>query len=77
MKTKKSKFKTVEEKLDSTDEKLCEFKSVLDLIKEQVEEMISDEVCPDEVQGNKHAQSIIQEMISKMVLIKGKQKGEK
>ena len=30
---KKSKYKSVEEKIDTTDEKLCEFKSIIEQIR--------------------------------------------
>jgi hypothetical protein len=38
--------------------------------------MSSDEVCPDEIEGNKQAQKILQDMITNMMLKKGLEEGE-
>jgi hypothetical protein len=73
---KKSKYKSVEDKLESTDQKLCEFKTLIEQIKCEVEELASDEVCPDEIEANKQAQKIIQDMITNMMLNKGIEEGE-
>jgi|TARA_R110002020_G_scaffold37765_1_gene113881 hypothetical protein len=71
MKKNKSKFKNVEDKIEDTDKKLCEFKSLIEQIKTEVEEL-----CPDEVEGNKQAQKILQDMITNMMLMKGIEQGE-
>ena len=71
MKKNKSKFKNVEDRIEDTDKKLCEFKSLIEQIKTEVEEL-----CPDEVEGNKQAQKILQDMITNMMLIKGIEQGE-
>ncbi len=71
MKKNKSKFKKVEDKIEDTDKKLCEFKSLIEQIKTEVEEL-----CPDEVEGNKQAQKILQDMITNMMLMKGIEQGE-
>ena len=71
MKKNKSKFKNVEDKIEDTDKKLCEFKSLIEQIKTEVEEL-----CPDEVEGNKQAQKILQDMITNMMLMKGIEEGE-
>lgn len=73
---KKSKYKSVEEKIDTTDEKLCEFKSIIEQIKCDVEEMSTEDVCPDEIEGNRQAQKILQDMIANMMLSKGIEEGE-
>ena len=73
---KKSKYKTVEDKIETTDQKLCEFKSIIEQIKCEVEELTSDEVCPDEIEANKQAQKILQDMITNMMLNKGLEEGE-
>ena len=71
MKKNKSKFKNVEDRIEDTDKKLCEFKSLIEQIKTEVEEL-----CPDEVEGNKQAQKILQDMITNMMLNKGIEEGE-
>ena len=71
MKKNKNKFKNVEDKIEDTDKKLCEFKSLIEQIKTEVEEL-----CPDEVEGNKQAQKILQDMITNMMLMKGIEEGE-
>ena len=71
MKKNKSKFKNVEDRIEDTDKKLCEFKSLIEQIKTEVEEL-----CPDEVEGNKQAQKILQDMITNMMLMKGIEEGE-
>jgi hypothetical protein len=71
MKKNKSKFKNVEDRIEDTDKKLCEFKSLIEQIKTEVEEL-----CPDEVEGNKQAQKILQDMITNMMLMKGIEQGE-
>ena len=71
MKKNKSKFKKLEDKIEDTDKKLCEFKSLIEQIKTEVEEL-----CPDEVEGNKQAQKILQDMITNMMLMKGIEQGE-
>jgi hypothetical protein len=71
MKKNKSKFKNVEDKIEDTDKKLCEFKSLIEQIKTEVEEL-----CPDEVEGDKQAQKILQDMITNMMLMKGIEEGE-
>jgi hypothetical protein len=71
MKKNKSKFKGVEDRIEDTDKKLCEFKSLIEQIKTEVEEL-----CPDEVEGNKQAQKILQDMITNMILMKGIEQGE-
>ena len=71
MKKNKSKFKGVEDRIEDTDKKLCEFKSLIEQIKTEVEEL-----CPDEVEGNKQAQKILQDMITNMMLMKGIEQGE-
>ena len=76
MKKKKSKYNSVEDKIDSTDQKLCEFKTLIEQIRCEVEEMSSDEVCPDEIEGNRQAQKILQDMITNMMLNKGLEEGE-
>ena len=76
MKKKKSKYNSVEDKIDSTDQKLCEFKTLIEQIRGEVEEMSSDEVCPDEIEGNRQAQKILQDMITNMMLNKGLEEGE-
>jgi len=76
MKKKKSKYNSVEDKIDSTDQKLCEFKTLIEQIRCEVEEMSSDEVCPDEIEGNRQAQKILQDMITNMMLNKGIEEGE-
>ena len=76
MNKKKSKYKTVEEKIESTDQKLCEFKSLIEQIRCEVEEMSSDEICPDEIEGNRQAQKILQDMITNIMLKKGLEEGE-
>ena len=76
MKKKNNKYKSVEDKIESTDQKLCEFKTLIEQIRCEVEEMSSDEVCPDEVEGNKQAQKILQDMITNMMLNKGLEEGE-
>ena len=63
MKKNKSKFKNVEDRIEDTDKKLCEFKSLIEQIKTEVEEL-----CPDEVEGNKQAQKILQDMITNYIL---------
>lgn len=73
---KKSKYKSVEEKIDTTDKKLCEFKSIIEQIKCDVEEMSTEDVCPDEIEGNRQAQKILQDMIANMMLSKGIEEGE-
>jgi len=76
MKKKKSKYNSVEDKIDSTDQKLCEFKTLIEQIRCEVEEMSSDEICPDEIEGNRQAQKILQDMITNMMLNKGIEEGE-
>ena len=76
MKKKKSKYNSVEDKIESTDQKLCEFKTLIEQIRCEVEEMSSDEVCPDEIEGNRQAQKILQDMITNMMLNKGLEEGE-
>ena len=76
MKKKKSKYNSVEDKIESTDQKLCEFKTLIEQIRCEVEEMSSDEVCPDEIEGNRQAQKILQDMITNMMLKKGLEEGE-
>ena len=73
---KKSKYKSVEDKIEDTDKKLCEFKPIIEQIKCDVEEMASDEVCPDEIEGNRQAQKILQDMIANIMLKKGTEEGE-
>jgi hypothetical protein len=73
---KKSKYKSVEDKIEDTDKKLCEFKSIIEQIKCDVEEMASDEICPDEIEGNRQAQKILQDMIANIMLKKGIEEGE-
>lgn len=73
---KKTRYKNFEEKLENTDKKLCEFKSIIDQLKEHVEEMASDEICPDEIEGNKEAQKMLEKFISQMMLSKSLEKGE-
>ena len=51
-------------------------KSIIEQIKCDVEEMASDEVCPDEIEGNRQAQKILQDMINNMMLKKGLEEGE-
>jgi len=76
MKKNKSKFRSVEDRIESTDQKLSEFKKLLEKIKYEVEEMSSDEVCLDEIEGNRQAQKILHDMITNMMLNKGIEKGE-
>ncbi len=76
MKKKKSKYNSVEDRIDSTDQKLCEFKTLIEQIRCEVEEMSSDEICPDEIEGNRQAQKILQDMITNMMLNKGIEEGE-